>query len=184
MSADTALPTSETQTRPDMKRTILSFILITAVALPALALPGPGINNNIGENILPAATRHHLREIAQAVTRNFLNFRKETPLSPDQRQKISEILETHRADIHSLIVRGRDARRTCVSTVKSSGPEAAATREAAEKIGTVARDRALLMARMGSEVRPLLSPGQQQRLESGREEIEGLIDQALASVGQ
>lgn len=59
----------------------------------------------------------------------------------------------------------------------------AATRSAAEKLGDVTRDRALLIAKIGAEVRPLLTPEQQKHIEAARGELESLVDAALNQIG-
>lgn len=161
-----------------MKKTLLTLI-VAALAIPALALPKLGAMRDFGEGLIPEAARGSIREVVQTAARHFLNFRQETPLSDEQRQKIVSIMETHRTEIHGLATRGRDARRACADSVKAQGSESSATREAAAKIGEVARDRALLMAKIGGEVRPLLTADQQKRLEAARDEIEGLVDEAL-----
>jgi Spy/CpxP family protein refolding chaperone len=178
MSAMTALDsTSNIQTSNSMKK-ILIILLIAATTIPAPAVPKPV---GIGEGLGSEAFRSSVRELVQTAMRNFLNFRKETPIGEEQRQKIGAILGAHRAEIRGLITRGREARRACAVGAKAQGPDGAETREAAEAIGRVARDRALLMAKLGSEVRPLLTAAQQKHLESARGEFEDLVDQALAT---
>ncbi|MCX6849907.1 MAG: Spy/CpxP family protein refolding chaperone [Verrucomicrobia bacterium] len=109
--------------------------------------------------------------------RHFLNFRKQTPLSEEQKAAIGKILAENREEIRAQINQGRSARHAMEAAVKENG----STKAAAEKIGDAARDRALLMARIGAQVRPLLTPAQQKQLEDARAEIEGLVDGALAS---
>ena len=148
------------------------FGLVTAV--PAMAF---GRSADIGEGIIPDQTRSSIREIVRTAVRHFLNFRKQTPLSEEQKAAISKILAEHREEIHAQINQGRSARHAMEAAVKENG----STKAAAEKIGDAARDRALLMARIGVQVRPLLTTEQQEQLEAARTEIEGLVDGALAS---
>jgi hypothetical protein len=68
------------------------------------------------------------------------------------------------------------------TVAEAQGADAAATRAAAEKLGTVARDGALLAARILGEVRPLLTPDQVSRIQSARTELESLIDNTLANL--
>ncbi len=148
------------------------FGLVTAV--PAMAF---GRSAEIGEGIIPDQTRSSIREIVRTAVRHFLNFRKQTPLSEEQKAAIAKILAENREEIRAQINQGRSARHAMEAAVKENG----STKAAAEKIGDAARDRALLMARIGSQVRPLLIPAQQKQLEDARAEIEGLVDGALAS---
>ena len=150
------------------------FGLVTAV--PAMAF---GRSADIGEGIIPDQTRSSIREIVRTAVRHFLNFRKQTPLSEEQKAAISKILAEHREEIRAQINQGRSARHAMEAAVKENG--STSTKAAAEKIGDAARDRALLMARIGVQVRPLLTTEQQEQLEAARTEIEGLVDGALAS---
>lgn len=159
-----------------MKTLTLSLLAVfsLATAIPAMAF---GRSADIGEGIIPDQTRSSIREIVRTAVRHFLNFRKQTPLSEEQKTAISRILAEHRAEIHAQISEGRSARQAMEAAVKENGN----TKAAAEKIGAAARDRALLMARIGAQVRPLLTPEQQKHLEEARSEMDGLVDGALAS---
>ncbi|OYW74703.1 MAG: hypothetical protein B7Z37_16570 [Verrucomicrobia bacterium 12-59-8] len=159
-----------------MKTLILSLLAVfgLATAIPAMAF---GRSADIGEGIIPDQTRSSIREVVRAAVRHFLNFRKQTPLSEEQKAAISKILAEHREEIAAQINQGRMARHAMEAAVKENG----STKAAAEKIGDAARDRALLMARIGAQVRPLLTPEQQKQIEAARSEVEGLVDGALAS---
>ncbi len=159
-----------------MKTLTLSLLAVfgLATAVPAMAF---GRNADIGEGIIPDQTRTSIREIVRTAVRHYLNFRKQTPLSEEQKAAISKILAEHREEIAAQINRCRAARHAMEAAVKENG----STKTAAEKIGDAARDRALLMARIGAQVQPLLTPEQQKQLEAARTEIEGLVDGSLAS---
>ncbi len=165
-----------------MKTLILSLIAVLglAAAVPAIAV---GRASDIGAGIVPEQTRSSIREIVRAAVRNFLDFRKETPLSDEQKTAISKIMSEHRTEIQAQIAKGRDARRAMATAAKENA-DSPSTKSAAEKIGDLARDRALLAARISAEVRPLLTPEQQKQIESARKEIESLVDAAFAAVGR
>jgi len=160
-----------------MKKTLI-ILAAALVALPALALPNGGLLKDTG--LLPEGSRSRLRGIVQTAVRHLLNFREETPLSADQRSQVGAILKQHGTEIRELMKRGRDARRSFEEIARKGSPDSAVTREAAGKLADVTRDRALLMAKVGGQVRPLLTPDQQKRLETARTEIHDLIDAALA----
>ncbi|WP_395751439.1 Spy/CpxP family protein refolding chaperone [Prosthecobacter sp.] len=159
-----------------MKTLTLTFLAVfgLATAVPAMAF---GRSFDIGEGIIPEQTRSSIREMVRTAARHLLNFRKQTPLSDEQKAALSKILAEHREEIQTQIKQGREARHAMEKAVKENG----STQAAADKIGDAARDRALLMARIAKEVRPLLTPEQQKRMEEARGEIEGLVDGALAS---
>lgn len=162
-----------------MKKTLI-ILAITIVAMPALALPKIGSLKGAEAGLPPEAVRHHLRGIVQTVMRHALNFRQETPLTSEQREKIGIVLTKHREEVRSLMQRGKEARFGFEEVARTSGPDSAATREAAEKLADIARDRALMTARIGSEMRPLLTEGQQKSLANARAEIHDLVDAAMA----
>jgi len=159
-----------------MKTLTLSLLAVfgLATAIPAMAF---GRVSDIGEGIIPDEARTSIREILRTAARHVLNFRKQTPLSDEQKAALSKILAEHREEIRAQIKQGRDARHALETAVKENGN----TKAAAEKIGTAARDRAVLMARIGAQVRPLLTPEQQKYIADAHSEIDTLVDGALAA---
>lgn len=165
---------------------IVSALVLGAAgftAIPALAKASSetGVAGVLGEDFLPGQGHGKFREVIRTAMRNLMNFRHETPLSTEQKQKARSVIESHRSEIHAQLEKGRDARRTMLGLMKTSGPDDAATREAADKIGNAARDRALLIAKVASEIRPLLTPEQLKRIETARTEIESQVDVAIAA---
>lgn len=160
-----------------MKKTFI-LLLAAVVAMPVLAQTNHQHDNH--PSALPEKARGHILTLARTAVRHLLNFRHETPLDDTQRAQVSAVLQKHRPQVHALMKRGRDARRSFEETVKKGGPDSAAARQSAEQMAGVTRDRALLTAKIGSEVRPLLTSGQQRHLEQMRSELLGLVDSALA----
>ena len=159
-----------------MKR-LITFLVIAA------GVTGIGFAaGSSSDTLLPEKHGSAMREIVRAAVRHFLNFRKETPLSAEQRASVAKILELHRDEIRAQMTQGRDARRAMAEAAKKDA-NSAATRSAAEKLGDVTRDRALLIAKIGAEVRPLLTPEQQKHIEAARGELESLVDAALNQIG-
>ena len=159
-----------------MKR-LITFLVIAA------GITGIGFAATSSSDTLPPEKHGSaLREIVRTAVRHFLNFRKETPLSAEQRASVTKILESHRDEIRAQMTKGRDARRAMAEAAKKDA-NSAATRSAAEKLGDVTRDRALLIAKIGAEVRPLLTPEQQKHIEAARGELESLVDAALNQIG-
>lgn len=152
-----------------------AFLTIVAAAL---AWPKPGWFHDAGAGLLPDIVRGHARGIIRCALRNWLDFRESTPLSNDQRTKVGAMIEKHRDEVRALVARDRDARRGLEAAAKNDGADAANTREPADKIASVARDCALFSARIGSEVRRLLTAEQQKRIEAARKEVRELVDAA------
>ncbi len=152
-------------------------------AIPALAKASAenSVAGVFGEDFNPGQGHGKFREVIRTAMRHLLNFRHETPLTAEQKQKARSVMESHRSEIHTQMEKGRDARRAMFHAVTASGPDAAATKEAADKIGNAARDRALLMAKVASEIKPLLTAEQLKRVEAARTEIESEVDAAIAA---
>ncbi|MEZ5387990.1 MAG: hypothetical protein R3F13_20985 [Prosthecobacter sp.] len=161
----------------------LTLSLLATLAFAGTSAMALGSGSDIGEGIVPEQTRSSVREIVRTAARHFLNFRKETPLSDEQKAAVGKILQQHRPEIQAQLTKSRDARRAMAAAAKenATGP---ATKATAEKIGDLARDRALLVARISAEVRPLLTEEQLKQIESAREEIESLVDAAFAAAGR
>lgn len=159
-----------------MKR-ILTFLVIAA------SVTGIGFAAaSSSDTLLPEKHGSAIREIVRTAVRHVLNFRKETPLTAEQRASVSKILESHRDEIRAQMNQGREARRTITEAAKKDA-NSTATRAAAEKLGDVTRDRAMLIAKIGAEVRPLLTAEQQKHIETARGELESLVDAALNQIG-
>lgn len=159
-----------------MKRILTILVIATGFTGSGMAA------TSSSDKLLPEKHGSAVREIVRTAVRHFLNFRKETPLSAEQRASVTKILESHRDEIRAQMTKGRDARRAMAEAAKKDA-NSAATRAAAEKLGDVTRDRALLIAKIGAEVRPLLTPEQQKHIEAARGELESLVDAALNQIG-
>ena len=156
-----------------MKKITLSLFALLSVAGASVMAVNTGAD--IGEGMVSTQTRASVGEIVRTAVRHFLNFRKETPLSDTQKTAISKVFEEHRAEIQAQFTQGRDARRAMAAAAKEDA-NGAPTKAAAEKIGNVARDRALLIARVGAQVKALLTESQHKRIDTARAEIETLIE--------
>lgn len=154
---------------------LLTGVVTAALTLNAIAVAplGKGPLTELGAGF------SGLRGIKEAVLRHFLNFRKETPLSAEQKQKVGDILKSHRKEIRAQFEKGRAARHAMQAAVKQGGADTPATQEAAKQIGEASRERALLSALITREVRPLLTEAQKTRIEAARAEIEALVDEAM-----
>lgn len=159
-----------------MKRILTILVIATGFTGSGMAA------TSSSDTLLPEKHGSAVREIVRTAVRHFLNFRKESPLSAEQRASVTKILESHRDEIRAQMTKGRDARRAMAEAAKKDA-NSAATRSAAEKLGDVTCDRALLIAKIGAEVRPLLTPEQQKHIEAARGELESLVDAALNQIG-
>lgn len=166
-----------------MKVSLFFFVVVLSLASAASvqALGRSTAAAALGAGVVPEETHTSFRELVRAAARHALNFHKNTPLTPEQKISVKKVLEQHRAELHSLAGEGRSARQAMLAAAREA-PDSAATRAAAERLGNVARDRALLTARMAAQVRPLLSAEQLQHLQQARVELEALGDQLTSTL--
>jgi len=169
-----------------MKRTILLIVSCACIAATGLAagdalLSGTNSAGAAGvTDETPGLPGRPLRTIVAAIVRNVMNFHNATPLSAAQKEQVAAILRNHWPEIRTQMQHARDARRAMAQAVDTAGPESPAAIDAAGKIGDAARDGALLNARIGSEIKPLLTPAQLSQMQAGILDVEATVDKTIA----
>lgn len=91
-------------------------------------------------------------------------------LSEEQRQKVREILGAHQAEFRALAERMAPTRRALADAI-TAGDEGAIRQHGAD-LGAAQTDRALLAAKVRNEVFKVLTPEQQQKAESLRQQFQ------------
>ncbi len=124
--------------------------------------------------------RSNARGVVQTVVRNLLNFRNEVPLSEAQKTEIQTIVKSHRDEIRAQMEKGVSVRKAFHEAALID-PESEATLAAADEIAALARSRALLSAKIRSEIWPTLTGEQQEYAEKALEEVRGAVDQVMAT---
>lgn len=128
--------------------------------------------------------RSGIRSLVSDITRELLNLREQAPLSAEQRTEVRDVLESHKAEIRAQFEKGRDARRAMIDAVAQKGPDSAEAQKAADAIGEVARNRAMLTAKVVSEITPLLTPQQKTLAKDALERIEGKVDDMFSGLSK
>ncbi len=124
------------------------------------------------------------RGLVREVVRELLDLRKEAALSEDQRTQIKGILKSHKSEIAAQFKAGSAARHAMQDAVEAKGPESAQALKAADGIAATARSRALLIAKIATEIRPVLTPEQQKLAKATRDRIEEMIDTRIAKFAE
>lgn len=148
-------------------------IILTALAAFTVLAAGTLANPSQAQ---PENTRGVVRELVQEL----LNFRKEAGLTDAQRTQVKDIMKSHKDEIRTQFMSGRDARRSMQQAVEAGGPESTGAQQAADSIAAVARSRALLIAKITSEIRPVLTADQLKLAQTTRERIEEIVDERVA----
>jgi Spy/CpxP family protein refolding chaperone len=117
--------------------------------------------------------------LIKTVVRSALNFQQESPLSSEQRNRMRQVLASHRLEIHDQMVRMQDAHEALQIANSKSAINEGEVFAAAARIGEASRQGALLRAKVARELRPILTEEQRTRFEEGRAEIRRQIEALL-----
>jgi Spy/CpxP family protein refolding chaperone len=127
-----------------------------------------------------SAQPENLRGGMLDIVRELLNFREDADLTDKQRDHIKDVIASHKSEIEAQFQAGRNARRSMQESVAAAGPESARTQNAADAVAAAARSRALLVAKIASEIRPILTADQLELAEATRERIDEIIERRMS----
>lgn len=96
-------------------------------------------------------------------------LRQELNITADQKTRIRGIIAVHKVEIQQQITLGKRAREDMKQAVQAHGSVSTEASQAADGIGRAAKSRALLVAKILTELRPILTREQLKTLESARE---------------
>jgi|KBSMisStandDraft_5_1062788.scaffolds.fasta_scaffold316166_2 Spy/CpxP family protein refolding chaperone len=116
--------------------------------------------------------------------RLFAHLAKQLDLSDAQNGQIREILKNHADEIEAHVKSAIDARRALHDAILVQPTDEPTIRQRAQELGNVHADGALLFARIRSEVWPILSSDQQQKMASLHSHMREHSDEALKSLDQ
>lgn len=158
--------------RPEISLSKLMKPLLILFFTTWLALASPTLLGAVRTSAAKATTNLDAegpwRQALERAQQRWQAFRKETPLTGEQKARIREIVQPHHAEIRQQLSALRDAHRQLREASKNNGDLAAA----ADKVGDAARRGALLRAQLTREIRPVLTPEQRRRLDSALAEFE------------
>ncbi len=102
-------------------------------------------------------------------------------LTEDQKSQVKAILKTHATEIESQIRASAAARRAVHDAVLAQPLDEAAIRAAAQKLGRVHADGAVLFAKIRTEVQPLLTEEQRAKIQTFRERMRNKAEASVKS---
>jgi len=103
-------------------------------------------------------------------------------LTDDQKSKIKDVLRSHADEIKTQMQASASARRVLHEAVMAQPTDEGAIRAAAAQVGQTQGDGALLFARIRTEVDPILTPEQKQKIQSFQSRLRGHADAAGQSL--
>lgn len=86
-------------------------------------------------------------------------------ITPEQKEKIREVVRSYRADMKPVAKRVMQAHRTLGDAITTDSPSEDTIRQAADNLGAVTGDAAVMAAGIVAEVRAVLTAEQIERLE-------------------
>lgn len=154
-----------------MKTRCLALVLLpVAAGLAMLATP------------LAAAPSGELKA-RKAIAGKLAELRDDLALTQEQKEKVRGVLQAHKSELKDQWVAGKNARGTMHSAVKEHGADSPEARTAADSLGRVSANRALLVAEIAAAVRPVLTPDQIKKLESAKGELLKWIEERSSTGG-
>ena len=151
--------------------------VLIAAGILALAVSGLVAGRLFGRQLGPD---HGHGPKAQRI---FEHLASELDLSAAQRTQIRGILKSHADEILAHVRASMDARRTLHEAVMTQPSDDAAIRSLAAQIGQVHADGALLMVKIRSEILPVLTADQKQKLVSLHTRMGNKGDEELQTLG-
>jgi len=138
-----------------IRRTVL-----IAAGILALAVSGLVAGRLFGRQLGPGFGH------GPRAARMFDHLSKELDLSDAQRLQVRGVLKSHADEIVAHVKAAMEARRALHDAVMASSPDDAAIRSLAAQVGAAHADGALMIVKLRSEIWPILTPEQQQKLVS------------------
>jgi len=135
----------------------------------------------LGLATLVPARAQEAGTLRQQAREKLADLRDDLGLDATQKEKIRDILVSHKAELLAQWQLGKSARDTMQSAVKDHGAGSPEATAAANGIGEVAKKRALLVASIAQEVKPVLTPEQIKKLETAKEGLEKWLQEKMLS---
>jgi Spy/CpxP family protein refolding chaperone len=154
----------------NIRRSILITVGVGALAVSGLfagRLFARHMGGHFGGDMAPRMFRHIARELE---------------LSDSQQAQIRGILKNHVDEIETHVKAAMDARRSLHDSVMAQPTDETAIRSMAQQVGAVHGDGALLFARIRTEIWPILTADQQQKLATLHGRMREHGDEAMKSL--
>jgi Spy/CpxP family protein refolding chaperone len=148
--------------------------VLIAVGLAALGIAGL-LAGRISAGAMPGQGHR------DSAMRMFRHMSEALGLTDDQKTQIKGILKTHAAEIEGHMKALSDARKALHQATLSDAPDESAIRSAAQSLGAVQGDGALLFVKIRAEVVPILNDNQRGKLQQFRERAKGRGDSSIKS---
>ena len=116
----------------------------------------------------PVASALPFAKFDGPIAQELLQVRQDLNLTRNQKSQIRQVLMDYKDEIKAQRATGQQARNRMKTASETYGPDSKEANTAADGIASAAKSRALLVAVIFSEIRPILSPEQIKTLEDAR----------------
>jgi Spy/CpxP family protein refolding chaperone len=151
--------------------------VLIAAGILALAVSGLVAGRLFGRQLAPALGH------GPKAARIYDHIASELDLSDAQRLQIRGILKAHADEILNHAQSATNARRAMRDAVMASQPDETSIRGLAAQMGNVHADGAMMIIRIRSEIWPILTPAQQQKLVALHAKMGRKGDEDLQALG-
>lgn len=151
--------------------------VLIAAGILALAVSGLVAGRIFGRQLAPSLAH------GPRAARIYDHLASELNLSDAQRLQIRGVLKAHADEILNHAQAAMNARRAMRDSVMASQPDEAAIRSLAAQMGNVHADGAMMIVRIRSEIWPILTPEQQQKLVALHAKMGRKGDEDLQALG-
>jgi periplasmic protein CpxP/Spy len=131
---------------------------------------------------LSAGAFHGGKSRGDFAQRLFSRMSRALDLTEEQKSRIKDVLRTHADEIKAQMQASANARRILHDAVMAQPTDEGAIRAAAAQVGQTQGDAALLFARVRTEIDPILTPEQKQKIQSFQERGRHHVDAAGRSI--
>jgi protein CpxP len=133
--------------------------ILTAAAIVALAVGGL-LAGRLSADAFPHGGR------GDFPTRMFSRMSKALDMTADQQAQVKDILRAHQPEIEAQLTGSRAARQALHAAVAAQPFDEAAIRARAADVGKAQADGAVLFAKIRSQIDPILTPDQKEKVKT------------------
>jgi len=162
-----------------MSKTKIAFGVVAGVVVLALVW---GVALAGEENIASGPHRFARRPLGRLIQANLgrlMTLRAELNITEDQQAEIREIIKNHKSEILTVAEKFVEKKRALREAVLAEKRDEVAIRRAANELGKSIADVAVLASQIASEVRPVLSAEQIEKLKKFNTDKDNSIDNWL-----
>jgi len=149
--------------------------ILTAAAILALAVGG------LFAGRLSADAFPHGGRGGDFPTRMFTHMSRALDLTADQQAQVKDILRAHQPEIEAQLTGSRAARQALHAAVVAQPFDEATIRARAADVGKAQADGAVLFARLRSQIDPILTPDQKEKVKTLQSRVRARGDNSVTN---